>query len=86
MDIRRDGTAAMACGRGQGARSTIKPGCDVLALVTAPLCPLPVRAEGLVRVVRLMLAHGRVGVTMSHGRQEATQCPLRTGLMLRGAG
>src|SRR6476660_5549817 len=39
----------------------------------------PSPGEGLVRVVRLMLAHGRVVVTMRHGRQEATQCPLRTG-------
>ena len=36
------------------------------------------------RVVPLMLAHGRVVVTMRHGRQEATQCPLRTGSMVRG--
>jgi hypothetical protein len=28
----------------------------------------PLRGEGLVRVVRLMLAHGRVVVTMRHGR------------------
>jgi len=42
--------------------------------------------EGLVRVVRLMLAHGRVVVMMRHGRQEATQCPLRTGSMVRGPG
>jgi hypothetical protein len=42
--------------------------------------------EGLVRFVRLMLAHGRVVVMMRQGRQEATQCPLRTGSMVRGPG
>jgi len=47
---------------------------------------LTMRAEELVRVVRLMLAHGRVVVTMRQGRQEATQCPLRTGSMVRGPG
>jgi len=31
-----------------------------------------------------MLAHGRVVVTMVRGDNEATQCPLRTGSMVRG--
>jgi hypothetical protein len=44
---------------------------------------LTVRAEELVRVVRLMLAHGRV---VRQVRQETTQCPLRTGSMVRGPG
>jgi hypothetical protein len=44
---------------------------------------LTVRAEELVRVVGLMLAHGRV---VRQGRQETTQCPLRTGSMVRGPG
>ena len=46
----------------------------------------PSRGQGLVRVVRLMLAHGRVVVMMRQGRQEATQCPLRTGSMVRRPG
>ena len=51
---------------------------------------VPSPGEGLVRVVRLMLAHGRVVVTMRHEQQNGdgfsprnpTQCPLRTGPML----
>src|SRR6476469_6553358 len=69
---------------------------DLLSLASSRGCrPLsgslssswgPSSGEGLVRVVRLMLAHGRVVVMMRQGRQEATQCPLRTGSMVRGPG